>query len=301
MGAWWLKGGISRAFVAPVARVGRGIGISRMGRRAGWRAAHRVVGSAVALLACSCANLRDGQHQVIYVPTENGVQAQRVSVGPPPSNDGHPEESTAVDRETEWDDVRAALLSNSDSLEYLGQVSEPLFILESQLEASFVPRRNLDYDSGNSICPLWARHVRQLLGAGELESCQDYQFKAERFRSGRWQTAEPTFHALSYAFERLRERCGDVGGWPLPCEGPPFRHPAISTLPVCAVVVAQLFRSTEGRQFALIEGTDPRVYGGLKRIGDLSDPDRSKQIFSRDFSYLNTREACANFFGDEAL
>lgn len=274
------------------------------------------LGLAAAFLLGSCAGIGDEAYQVIYVPNGNGVQAQRVSVGPPeaagraisvstgaltariegPQRDESPQGMYSMG------EIRTQLLTSSSQFEYLGQISQPLFVTDLQLDGRVHKDDPTSFERPTAICSYWRQHVTHLLlNVGNLVHCTDYKISGvEIFRDGEWRVPDSDYHVFRYGFTGLDLDCREIGGVFLPCEVPPLwggdgREIA---LPLCVIAVTHMFRTGNGKTIALIESVDPRVYGTQAPIDHLSSPEQSHRTFSRDFTINNTREHCTHLVMD---
>lgn len=252
---------------------------------------------AIAFFVAACTTgYSTNDQQVIYIPTDNGVQTERVSVGSAPG--AQSENNTSVHTEGPLNllDVRrfqrAALESNSTELEYLGSSTEGLFITESFLETDFGYGTSPDGSRLHGLCLAWQDHGPDNLDAGEISKCRAFGLVAKVWREGGWSDVNDDHRQFDYDFDRMEGRCGH---YDRECPPYPFTQRVITQFPVCVAVTAHKFRRNSGEEYIVIGNTRAEVYGREGPVALVADPIYSRQFFGRDYSGLDNLENCADF------
>lgn len=250
----------------------------------------RAAASVVVLLLAACSsNYSRSNQQVIYIPSDNGVETERANVGVSAST---PE--VFQSRPSDIDAQQSVLLQSSAALTYVGRARSVIFVESFDLVGTWgwlKEVRGRGYVTPESLCGAWQEHVDEIVHAGDMTLCLDSLLDVEVWRSGAWERPAARYHAFEYEFKYLFRQCNDLEG----CLRLPLEQTAIASTPVCAVVLEERFATSQGLELRLIDTVDPSIYGDFGPLGALADAQLSIASYGNDFSNINTRAECAAF------
>jgi len=256
--------------------------------------------AALLLAACS-TNYSASDQQVIYIPTDKGVEAERVSAGSMPDEKFDIQAYLRADGPWDLDLIRraqlAALQGKSSALEYVGSSVEGLFITGMVTVNDFGYGISPDGAKLREFCLIWQSHGQQTLGVGPLSHCRSFRLQVMVWSGKGWISADGDYRSFEYIFDGMAFPCGH---YEIGCTPTPLSQKVITYDPVCVIANTYRFRSDAGREFVVVGDTSGEIYGVTASVAHVSDPMLSKKVFGRDFSTLNNREDCANFM-KEAL
>ena len=256
--------------------------------------------AALLLAACS-TNYSASDQQVTYIPTDKGVETERVSAGSMPDKKFDIQAYLRADGPWDEDLIRraqlAALQGNSSALEYVGSSVEGIFITDMVTVNHFGYGISADGAKLREFCLIWQSHGQETLGVGPLSHCKSFRLQVMAWSGKGWVSAGSDYRSFEYIFDGMAFACShyDIG-----CTPTPLSQRGIVDFPVCVIANTYRFRSEAGREFVIVADTSEEIYGVTASVAYVSDPMLSEKVFGRDFSTLNNREDCANFM-KEAL